>query len=311
MNRSKHFFMNTLQFKNKICLVTGASSGIGKALSQKLSSLGAIVILTARNRENLEMVKANCQYPDKIRILTCDMEELKTIDLFATEAWNLFHAIDFVFLNAGMAIRDLVHLTDLDMVYKVMNVNFFSQVALSKALLPFMREKKQGHFIVTSSLCGKFGVPKLSAYSASKHALHGFFESLRAEYEEDGINVTMITAGLVKTDITVHALKGNGTINGKMQASVAGGISPEACAQKIVQAVAAGKYDALVGGIEKYSVLVKRFFPGLLRKVIAHHPMRKLRNAGLLPKPSLSVEGSTNLHRANIQAVANFVPVGR
>ena len=149
-----------------------------------------------------------------------------------------------------------------------------------------MREKKQGHFIVTSSLCGKFGIPKLSAYSASKHALHGFFESLRAEYEPDGIKVTMITAGLVKTDITVHALKGNGTIYGKMQASVAGGISPEACAGEIVKAVAAGKYEALIGGIEKYSVLIKRFFPGLLRMAITRHPMKKLRTAGLLPIPS-------------------------
>ena len=303
--------MNTNQFNNKICLVTGASSGIGKALSQKLNSMGAIVILTARNSENLEIVKANCKYPDKIRILPFDMEEIKAIESFALEAWNLFHNIDFVFLNAGMAIRDMVHLTDLEMVYKVMNINFFSVVALSKALLTFMREKKQGCFIVTSSLCGKFGVPKLSAYSASKHALHGFFESLRAEYKPDGIKVTMITAGLVNTDITVHALKGNGTINGKMQASVAGGISPEACANEIVQAVAAGKYEALVGGIEKYSVLVKRFFPGLLRMAIANHPMKKLRNAGLLPNPSYSVTVSANLHRANIQAVADFVPIGR
>jgi dehydrogenase/reductase SDR family protein 7B len=239
------------------------------------------------------------------------LEEIKTIDSFATEAWNLFQNIDFVFLNAGMAIRDMVHLTDLEMVYKVMNVNFFSHVALSKALLPYMREKKQGCFIVTSSLCGKFGVPKLSAYSASKHALHGFFESLRAEYETDGINVTMITTGLVKTDITVHALKGNGTINGKMQESVAGGISPETCACEIVRAVAAGKHEVLIGGIEKYSVLIKRFFPGILRKAMAHHPMKKLRDAGLLPKPSCSLTFSTDLHRTNIQAVADFVPIGR
>jgi len=303
--------MKTNQFNNKICLVTGASSGIGKALSLKLNSMGAMVILTARNAENLELVKADCTHPDKIRILPFDMEDINTIESFARNAWNLFQNIDFVFLNAGMAIRDMVHLTNLKMVYKVMNINFFSPVALSRALLPYMREKKQGCFVVTSSLCGKFGVPKLSAYSASKHALHGFFESFRAEYESDGIRVTMITAGLVKTEITVHALKGNGTINGKMQESVAGGISPEACAREIVRAVDAGKYDALVGGIEKYSVLVKRFFPGLLRMVIARHPMKKLRDAGLLRIPPYSDTDSANLHRANIQAVADFVPAGR
>ena len=239
------------------------------------------------------------------------MEEIKAIESFAQEAWNLFHNIDFVFLNAGMAIRDMIHLTDLEMVYKVMNINFFSQVALSKALLPYMREKKQGRFIVTSSLCGKFGVPKLSAYSASKHALHGFFELLRAEYKPDGIEVTMITAGLVKTDITVHALKGNGSVNGKMQASVAGGISPEACAYEIVQAVAAGKYEALVGGIEKYSVLISRFFPGLLRMAMTKHPMKKLKDAGLLPTPTYSAANSTNLHLTSIQTIADIVPAGR
>ncbi|HET7003579.1 MAG TPA: SDR family NAD(P)-dependent oxidoreductase [Puia sp.] len=303
--------MKTNQFNNKICLVTGASSGIGKALSQKLNSMGAIVILTARNRENLELVKADCTYPDRTRILPFDMEDINKIESFARTAWNVFQNIDFVFLNAGMAIRDMVHLTDLGMVYKQMNINFFSPVALSKALLPYMREKKQGCFVVTSSLCGKFGVPKLSAYSASKHALHGFFESLRAEYESDGIHVTMITAGLVKTDITVHALKGNGTINGKMQESVAGGISPEACSNEIVRAVAVGKCDALVGGIEKYSVLVKRFFPGILRMVITRHPMKKLRNAGLLPKSSFTAPDSSNMYRTNIQTIADLIPVGR
>src|ERR1700712_4039132 len=99
--------MNTAQFYDKVCLVTGASSGIGKALSQKLNSIGAIVILTARNKENLEIVKANCKYPDKIRILPFDMEEVKTMESFVLKAWNLFHNIDFVFLNAGMAIRDM------------------------------------------------------------------------------------------------------------------------------------------------------------------------------------------------------------
>ena len=281
----KNIFMKTTQFNNKICLITGASGGIGKALVHKLNSLGAFVIITSRKKEDLELVKAGCSYAEKIRILPFDMEDIKMIGDFVQEAWSLFHHIDFVFLNAGMAVRDMIHDTDMEMVNKVMNINFFSNVMLSKSLLPYMREKKHGHFIVTSSLCGKFGVPKLSAYSASKHALHGYFESLRAEYETEGIKVTMITAGHVKTDITVHALRGNGAVNGKMQASIAGGISPELCAEKMINAVAAGKCDVLVGGIEKYSVLLKRFFPGFLRVIITKHPMKKLRAIGFLPNP--------------------------
>lgn len=277
--------MKINKFNNKVCLITGASSGIGAALAQSLNGMGAVLILSARNRENLERVKANCRYPEKIIILECDMEETKSLPAFAHEAWNLFHGIDYVFLNAGMAVRDMIINTDLAMVQKVMNINFISNVVLSRELLVSMRSKKQGCFVVTSSLCGKFGIPKLGAYSASKHALHGFFESLRAEYECDGIKVTMVTAGLVRTNITLNALKGNGTIYGKMQDSIAAGISPEACARGIIKAVAQGKYEVLVGAIEKYSVLIKRFFPGLLRMAITKHPMKRLRNAGLLPNP--------------------------
>jgi dehydrogenase/reductase SDR family member 7B len=282
------------QFNNKVCLITGASSGIGEALAQTLNDMGAILILSARNKEKLETVKTSCLYPYNITILPCDLEETHTLTAFAREAWDLFQGIDYVFLNAGMAVRDLIVDTNLEMINKVMNINFFSNVALSKAFLPYMREKKRGCFVVTSSLCGKFGVPQLGAYSASKHALHGFFESLRAEYEKDGIKVTMITAGLVKTDITLHALKGNGTTYGKMQASIAGGISPEICARGIVKAAAEGKYEVLVGAMEKYSVLFKRFFPGLLRMVITKHPMKKLRSVGLLPNNAYGIKVALN-----------------
>jgi len=277
--------MKINKFNNKVCLITGASSGIGAALAQSLNGMGATLILSARNRENLESVKANCRNPEKIAILECDMEETESLPVFVFKAWNLFNGIDYVFLNAGMAVRDMIINTDLAMVQKVMNINFISNVVLSRELLICMRSRKQGCFVVTSSLSGKFGIPKLGVYSASKHALHGFFESLRAEYECDGIKVTMVTAGLVKTNITLNALKGDGTLYGKMQDSIAAGISPEVCARGIIKAVAKGKYEVLVGAIEKYSVLIKRFFPGLLRMAITKHPMKKLKYAGLLPNP--------------------------
>jgi dehydrogenase/reductase SDR family member 7B len=274
--------MKTNHFNNKVCWITGASSGIGAALVHCLNGMGASLIISARSKENLEAVKEGCPSPDKVIVLPIDMEETYRLPIIAEQAWHAFQHIDYVFLNAGMAVRDMIVDTDMELIQKVMNINFFSNAALSKALLPFMQKRGQGCFIVTSSLCGKFGVPKLGAYSASKHALHGFFESLRAEYEKEGIKVTMITAGLVKTNITIHALKGNGSLYGKMQESVAAGISPGKCAQRIVKAVAAGKCEVLVGAMEKYSVLIKRFFPGLHRWAITRHPMRRMRNAGLL-----------------------------
>jgi short-subunit dehydrogenase len=274
--------MKTKTFENKICWITGASSGIGAALAQTLSSMGAFLILSARDQQRLEMIKMQCANSEKIHILLLDMEAKTALPSVANKAWDLFQGIDYVFLNAGMAVRDMIIDTDLAMIEKVMNVNFLGNVVLTKELLPLMQKRGNGCFVVTSSLCGKFGVPKLGAYSASKHALHGFYESLRAENERYGIRVTMITAGLVRTNITLRALKGDGSLYGKMQESVGAGISPETCAYKILKAVAKGKCEALVGSLEKYSVWFKRFFPGLLRIAITRHPMHRLRKAGFL-----------------------------
>jgi short-subunit dehydrogenase len=216
-------------------------------------------------------------------VLPIDLENSATLVFEAEQAWKLFGRIDYVFLNGGMAVRDLIDDTGMDMIHKVMNINFYGNVEITKALLPWMKKKGRGCFIVTSSLCGKFGVPKLGAYSASKHALHGFFESLRAENQNNGIQVTIITAGLVNTSITLNALNGNGSVYGKMQESIATGISANDCARRIIRAVSKGKSEVLIGGPEIIGVFINRFFPRLLRLVITRHPVQKLRNLGFLP----------------------------
>ena len=269
--------MRTNKFKNRVCWITGASSGIGEALAIELSRQDAYLILSARSCDKLERVKALCAKPERIIILCGDMEDLQNLPLIARKSWEEFGGIDYVFLNAGFAVRDWVLNTSLELFQKEMNINFFSTVLISKTLLPLMQERRRGHFVVTSSLSGRYGVPKLAAYSASKHALHGYFESLRAEHEKDGIHVTIITAGLVKTGITLHALKGNGDPYAKMEESVARGISPAKCASEILLATIKNKYEALVGGVDKYSVWLKRFFPRLLDYAIRNHPLRRLR----------------------------------
>ena len=266
------------KFLNKVCWITGASGGIGAALARQLSRSGAYLILSARNVAGLLEVKNSCAYPEKVEIIFCDMDKPDSLEAVADRAWAIRGGIDYAFLNAGMAIRDLVLNTGLEMIQKVMNVNFVSNAVISKALLPRMVERGTGTFVVTSSICGRFGVPKLAAYSASKHALHGFYESLRAENESRGIKVTMITSGLVRTNITMSALKGDGRPYARMQESVANGIAPAQCAAAIVRAVARGRREVLVGGIEKYGVLVKRFFPGVFAWAIGRHPLKRLRS---------------------------------
>lgn len=274
--------MNTNTFQNKTCWITGASSGIGAALVRALGQCGANLILSSRDRNKLEIIKAQSPYPEKIAILTLDLENVYSLPEYSRQAWQLFRGIDYVFLNAGMAVRDMIDQTEMNLVQKLMNINFFSNVAIAKSLLPLMRTRGSGRFVVTSSLSGKFGIPKLGAYSASKHALHGFFETLRAEYECDGIAVTMVIPGMIRTDITLNALTGTGGHYGKMQASVGAGMSPDDCAKAIIKAVVKEKCEALIGSMEKYSVLFKRFFPGLLRIMMRKHPLRKLRKLGLL-----------------------------
>ena len=276
--------MNYPQLKNKVCWITGASSGIGAALALRLNQWEAQVIVSSRNPEQLQALKDRCAHPERIHIVPCDLEVLSTLPEMTSLAWNAFGSIDYVFLNAGIAVRDMVEKTDLTLIRKVMDINFLSNVVISKSLLPLMLERGGGHFVVTSSLSGKFGIPKLSAYAASKHALHGFYESLRAEYGNQGLRVTMAIVGLVRTNITLNALQGDGSVYGKMHESVANGITPDKCAQGIIRGAVKGRREVLVGGVEKYSVIVKRLFPGLHATLIARHSVRRLRNAGLAVK---------------------------
>jgi dehydrogenase/reductase SDR family member 7B len=286
MNRhtNQKLKMKVRNFRDKVCWITGASSGIGAALAIALNKLGTFQIISARTIQNLEKVRSACADPDKVVILACDMEETDTLPAIAMQAWNTFKGIDYVFLNAGFAVRDMVINTEFELIKKVMNINYFSNVVISKTLLPLMKEKGSGCLVVTSSLSGKYGIPKLAAYSASKHALHGFFESLRAENEKDGIKVTILIPGLVKTNISINALKGDGKMYGKMQESISNGISPENCSKGIIRAVAREKNEALIGGIEKYSVVIKRFFPGFFTSAIRKNPLKKLRMLGFFKK---------------------------
>ena len=217
-------------------------------------------------------------------ILPGDIEETDALPALARQAWQIFSPIDFVFLNAGLAVRDLFINIEMDLLQKVMSVNFLSAAAITKTLLPLMKERGTGCFVVTSSLSGKYGIPRLSAYAASKHALHGLFDSIRSENKAAGIQVTIVVPGLIKTDISLHALTGNGQAYGKMQESSANGIPAAACAHGILKAVARKKNEVVIGGPETYSVLVKRLFPDFFNYLMSNHPLQKLRQLGLFKK---------------------------
>jgi dehydrogenase/reductase SDR family member 7B len=274
--------MRRKDFKGSVCWITGASSGIGEALAKTLSSQGALLILSARNEIQLEKVKSQCTNPANITILPCDMEDHASLLQISQSAWILHNRIDFVFLNAGIAVRDTVINTETAILLKVMNTNFIGAATIARSLLPMMIESGGGTFAVTSSLSGKYGIPKLSAYAASKHALHGFFSALRTEYAKDGIKVSMLIPGLIKTNISVHGLTGDGKPYGKMMESLATGMSPDECAEKLVKSVLKGKSEVIVGNSERISLLINRLFPSFMSWIIRNHPLQRLRNLGLV-----------------------------
>lgn len=248
---------------NKIW-ITGASSGIGEALAHELVQRGALVLASARRRDRLEQLKGDARGPGKIEILPLDLSQTGDASRLVREAEDQVGAIDVMVHNAGISQRSLVSDTELEVDRRIMEVNYFGVVALTKALLPRFVERRRGHFVVVSSVTGYVGTPERSAYAASKHALHGFFESLRAEEHQRGLRVTMVCPGYVDTDITLSALNGDGSAHRVREETNKNGISPDACARAIAKGIERQSREVYVGGKEVAGIYLRRFTPGLL-----------------------------------------------
>lgn len=254
--------------------ITGASSGIGEATAKKFSQEGYRVIISARNEEELNRVKSECSNPADVQVLPLDLVEIDSFDGKVSQAIPFFGKVDIILHNGGISQRSLIKETGLEVDRKLMEVNFFGTVALTKAILPHFVVRKTGQFAVVSSLVGKFGSPFRSSYAASKHALHGFFDTLRAEHFQDNITVTMICPGFIRTNVSVNALTADGSALGKMDEAQAKGMSPEACASEIYAAIARKKEEVYIGGKETFAVHLKRFFPAIFSKIIKKAKVR-------------------------------------
>jgi Short-chain dehydrogenases of various substrate specificities len=245
--------------------ITGASSGIGRACACRYAASGARLVLTSSSKEKLEKVACECVAagsPD-VKVLPYDFSDPEGVEDLAEAAWSAFGCIDTAFFNAGISQRTTVEDTSMEMARKIMEIDFFAPVAAAKALVPKMVAAGSGSIAVTSSIAGLFGFPLRCAYSSAKHALYGYFETLRAEYYEKGIRVTIVCPGRVRTDISLNALDKGGAKYGKMDPGQAGGIDPDKAALKIIKAVSRGRREVLVGGKELAMAYIKRFFPGL------------------------------------------------
>lgn len=247
--------------KDKVVWITGASSGIGEALVYAYNQQGAKLILSSRNRDELFRVKNGCKHKINVHVLSLDLENTASLADKAAEAIRIYGKIDLLINSGGISQRSFALETQLETEQRLMNVNFWGTVVLSKAVLPVMLANGGGQIVCVSSLVGKFGTQLRSAYAASKHALHGYFDSLRAEVFNQNIHITLVCPGFIKTNVSINALTGNGAAQGTMDPAQESGMLPEACAKLIVKAIQQRKEEVYIGGKEVKGVWLKRFFP--------------------------------------------------
>ena len=251
--------------------ITGASSGIGEALALSYNAKGYTVIGSARKQSTLNLVKEKCANPDRFFTVPLDLIQHDNIENIVDKVLQK-HTIDILINNGGISQRSLAKDTSFNVYKKLMDVNYLGTVALSKAILPHFLHKNKGQYVVISSSAGKFGVPMRSGYSASKFALHGFFEALRAELYDTEIDITMITPGFIKTNISKNALTADGSTQNTMDEAQKNGMPLDEFARIAMKGIEQKSAEFSIGNLKetKFAILVSRLFPNLFRKIIAN-----------------------------------------
>jgi dehydrogenase/reductase SDR family protein 7B len=251
-------------FENKVIVITGASSGIGKALAEVIATKGTQLVLAARRLEVLEGTKAICEAKGAIcHNLFIDVANPDSILEFANTLKVRFNQIDVLINNAGISQRSQAEETSIEVDRRIMEVNFFGQVALTKAVWPMLVAAPRANIVLISSVVGTFGFPQRSAYSASKHALEGFFESWMLENKKTNIHFTTVSPGRIKTNISMNALKSDGSSHAVMDEGQSKGIAANVCAEKIVNGLIANKRKIYIAKGELVLVFLRKYLPFL------------------------------------------------
>lgn len=259
-----------MNIPGKIAWITGASSGIGEALASELIRQGASVIISARDINKLNSIRDRFEKtaPGRCHVIPCDVTSAEDIAKAANQVMTTVDRVDILINNAGVSQRSWVLETSVETDRKIFEVNFFGAVGITKAILPWMINNGGGHIVIISSMAGKYGFRMRSAYSASKHALQGYFETLRAEVHDRNVGVTIVCPGRIKTDISVNSLTGDGEKYGIMDKGQQNGVPVERCARIILRAVANGRKEVFIGFRERFLLVVKRICPPLYYTIV-------------------------------------------
>jgi short-subunit dehydrogenase len=255
-------------FTEKVAWITGASSGIGESLVYEFIKLGAKVLASSNDLPGLERVKAACgEKASDVICIPFDLSDTTGIEEIVRQQIDSFGHIDFLLNIGGISQRARIDETPLWLDRKIFEINYFGTIAFTKAVLPYMVTQRSGHILATSSISGRFGFPLRSSYSASKQALHGFFETLYLENKQFNIRSSVIIPGRVRTNISFHALDSEGKEQGKMDEGLAHGITPEKAARIIIRGIKRNKREILVGSSELILLHIRRYWPWLFFRI--------------------------------------------
>ncbi len=255
-------------FDGKVAWITGASSGIGEALVGEFASRGAVVVASSNDLPGLERVKASCgNRSEMVYCVPFDLSDTSGIDEIVKQQVKERGKIDFLLNIGGISQRARIEETPIWLDRKIFEINYFGTIAITKSVLPYMVKQKSGHILATSSISGRFGFPLRSAYSASKQALHGFFETLYLENKNSNIKVSVIIPGRVMTSISMHALNAQGKEHGKLDDGQAKGILPAKAAEIIIKGMMKNRHEILVGKGELMMLHIRRYFPWLFFRI--------------------------------------------
>lgn len=257
------------KFKDLTIWITGASSGLGEALSIAFAKKGATIILSGRNQDKLEAVKTQCKKPKKHIVVPFDVTDAEQ----TKEAYQLAIAqagkIDWLINNAGVSQRSLIMDTSEEVERQIMEVDYFAQTRLTRVVLPEMIAQGGGKIVMISSIAGLIGTQYRGAYSAAKAAIHLWANSLRAELYDQGIEVATIFPGFIQTNVSINALTGDGSAQGTMDEATSKGLTATNFAKQVLKALSKDKEYIIVGGKqEKLALSVNRLSPPKLYKLI-------------------------------------------
>ena len=252
-----------MDFKNKVVLITGASSGIGKQTAIEFAKLGSNIILVARRKNKLEQVENELkQFNVKTLVCSCDVSKKDQVEKMSKIVLEKFNSIDILVNNAGFAIYGSVYDLSINDIESQMETNYFGMVYCTKNFLPLMLEKKSGHIVNVASVAASFGLPGIASYCASKFAMLGFSEGLKHELNGTGVGITVVSPIMVKTDFFDHPSFE------KMPKYSPTSLSAKTVAKAIVKASSSSRLEIITPSIVRIAVWLKHTFPYFINPIL-------------------------------------------